>query len=214
MVSLHILLLSTLSALASAKGGCRCGDASFLAIPRVNISTPQQVKPCAAYKLLDARGSGEPQGVSLMFQTAIDRLLAYNTDAAYQSIVYPAGFAQNTTSGVQNTLDIINYGLQDCPEQKYFLFGYSQGATVMQEALNELEGEVAASVESVVLVGNPYRTPGRRSNVDEYGNRDNRTVYGLFAEQERSGNKSASVLMYSEEFDQGGKVADICLEVS
>jgi pimeloyl-ACP methyl ester carboxylesterase len=214
MVSLHILLLSTLSALASAKGGCRCGDASFLAIPRVNISTPQQVKPCAAYKLLDARGSGEPQGVSLMFQTAIDRLLANNTDAAYQSIVYPAGFAQNTTSGVQNTLDIINYGLQDCPEQKYFLFGYSQGATVMQEALNELEGEVAASVESVVLVGNPYRTPGRRSNVDEYGNRDNRTIYGLFAEQERSGNKSASVLMYSEEFDQGGKVADICLEVS
>jgi pimeloyl-ACP methyl ester carboxylesterase len=214
MVSVHILLLSTLSALAFAKGGCRCGDASFLAIPRVNISIPEQVKPCAAYKLLDARGSGEPQGVSLMFQTAIERLLANNTGAAYQSIVYPAGFAQNTTFGVQYTVDIINYGLQDCPEQKYFLFGYSQGATVMQEALNELQDEVAASVESVVLVGNPYRTPGRQSNVDEYGKRDNRTVYGLFAEQERSGNDSASVLMYSEEFDQGGKVADICLEVS
>jgi pimeloyl-ACP methyl ester carboxylesterase len=212
MISLHILLLSTLSALASAKRSCRCGDAAFLAIPRVNITIPQQVEPCAPYKLLDARGSGEPQGVSLMFQTVIERLLANNTDATYQSIVYPAGFAQNTTSGVQNTVDVINYGLQDCPEQKYFLFGYSQGATVVQEALIEVGDEAAASVQSVVMVGNPYRTPGRKSNVDEYGRRDNRTDYGLFAEQARSENQT--VLMYTDEFDQSGKVADICLEVS
>jgi hypothetical protein len=75
-------------------------------------------KPCAAYKLLDARGSGEPQGVSLMFHTIIERLLANNTGA---------------------------------------------------------DG-VAASVESVVLVGNPYRTTGRRSYVDQYGKRDNRVT--------------------------------------
>ncbi|KAF2853925.1 carbohydrate esterase family 5 protein [Plenodomus tracheiphilus IPT5] len=212
MVSLQIVLLAILCALASAKRGCRCGDVSFLAIPRVNITTPQQVKPCIPYKLLDARGSGKPQSVSLMFQTAIERLLANNTDAAYQSIVYPAGFAQNTTSGVQNTVDLINYGLKDCPGQKYFLFGYSQGATVVLEAIKELGDEAVASVESVVLVGNPYRIPGRRGNVDDYGRRDNRTVYGLFAEQERGGHESASALMYSDEFDRSGKVVDVCLE--
>ncbi|KAL5623734.1 hypothetical protein FOBRF1_002984 [Fusarium oxysporum] len=117
MVSPKVLFLSTLSGIAtatSAESGCRCGDSGYLAIPRVNLSTPEQLKPCATYKLLDARGSGEPQGVSLI-----------------QAVVYPAGFDQNVTSGVKFVTDIIKYGLQDCLKQKYFLFGYSQGATVV-----------------------------------------------------------------------------------
>ncbi|KAF5556386.1 family 5 carbohydrate esterase [Fusarium phyllophilum] len=213
MVSPKVLLLSTLSGIAAAaasESGCRCGDSAYLAIPRVNLSTPEQLKPCATYKLLDARGSGEPQGVSLMFQNTIKRVLANNIGAVSQAVIYPAGFDQNVTSGVQFVTDIIKYGLQDCPKQKYFLFGYSQGATVVQKAINELDDASLAAVSSVVMVGNPYRTPGRLSNFDSQGHHDNRTAYGLFAVQSLQSNDS--IPTFNEGLDRSGKVADICLE--
>lgn len=147
-----------------------------------------------------------------MFQTAIERVLSNSTAVVSQSVVYPAGFDQNVTSGVQNTVDMITYGLQDCPEQKYFLLGYSQGATVVQEALNKLDNASASAVNGVVLVGNPYRIPGRVSNADSQGNLDNRTTYGLFATQSMQSN--SSVVTYNEAFDRSGRVSDICLEVS
>lgn len=67
---------------------------------------------------------------------------------------------------MQNTVDTIRRGLQACPNQKYALLGYSQGATVVLEALGKLDHETTKSINAGVLVGNPYRTPGRTSNVD------------------------------------------------
>jgi pimeloyl-ACP methyl ester carboxylesterase len=147
-----------------------------------------------------------------MFQNTIQRILANNTGAVSQAVVYPAGFDQNVTSGVKFVTDIIKYGLQDCPKQKYFLFGYSQGATVVQRALSELDDASMAAVSSVVMVGNPYRTPGRLSNYDSQGHRDNRIAYGLFAVQSLQSNDS--ILTFNDGVDRSGKVADICLEVS
>ncbi|KAF4461760.1 Family 5 carbohydrate esterase [Fusarium albosuccineum] len=145
-----------------------------------------------------------------MFQIALQRILANNTEARSQSVIYPAGFDQNVTSGVQNVIDIIKYGQKDCPNQKYFLFGYSQGATVVQKALNKLDNEALGAVNSVVLVGNPYRIPGRRSNLDNYGHLDNRTVYGLFAAHSLQSN--GSIPTYNENLDRSGRVIDICLD--
>ncbi|KAF6810636.1 family 5 carbohydrate esterase [Colletotrichum sojae] len=161
-------------------------------------------------KLIDARGSGEPRGVSLMFQIAIERILASGTGAVSQPVVYPAGFDQNVTSGAQNVVDVVGLGLGDCPGQKYFLFGYSQGATVVLEALVRMDEASAAAVAGVVMVGNPYRVPGRRSNVDREGRPDARAAYGLFAAQALRANRT--VPTYSDELDRSGKVSDICLD--
>jgi thioesterase domain-containing protein len=147
----------------------------------------------------------------MMFQTAIEQALANNTNAVSQSVLYPAAPDQNVTFGVQYTLDLIKYGLQDCPQQKYFLFGYSQGATVVLEALDKMDNASAAAVASVVLVGNPYRLPGRRSNVDFEGQHDNRTALGMFTTQSIQSN--GTIPKYSDDFDRSGKVKDICLQV-
>jgi predicted esterase len=147
-----------------------------------------------------------------MFQIALQRILANNTGAVSQSIIYPAGFDQNVTSGVQNVVEIIKYGLEDCPDQKYFLFGYSQGATIIQEGLGKLDSQSAAAVSGVVMAGNPYRIPGRLSSVDSHGHHDKRTTYGLFATQSLRSNHS--IPTYNENLDRSGKVIDICLEVS
>ncbi|KAH8635798.1 hypothetical protein IG631_07632 [Alternaria alternata] len=232
MISARASFLSALFAacLVSAESGCRCGDAAFLAIPRINLPVPEQIRPCPAYsrivvstllkrsvlipipELIDARGSGEPQGVSLMFQNVISNLLVNSTDTAYQAVVYPADFDQNVASGVQNLLDLIEYGLQDCPSQKYFLFGYSQGATVLQQALAQLDNKTLDTVQSVVMVGNPYRLPGRVANVDSQGRADNRSAYGLFAVQAMKSN--STMISYNDDLGITGKVQDICLEVS
>ncbi|PQE08530.1 cutinase 1 protein [Rutstroemia sp. NJR-2017a BBW] len=147
-----------------------------------------------------------------MFQSSISRALANSSSLAVsQSILYPASPDQNVTSGVAYTLDVIKYGLQDCPAQKYFLFGYSQGATVMLEALGMMDNASAAAVASVVLVGNPYRMPGGRSNVDYEGRRDNRTAVGMFAAQVLAANGTV-IPKVSDELDRSGKVKDICLQ--
>ncbi|KAF3810827.1 hypothetical protein GCG54_00003004 [Colletotrichum gloeosporioides] len=181
---------------ARAQGSCRCGDPSFLAIRRVNISSAQSVQNCTSYMILDARGSGEPQGVSLSFQIAIERIIANSTEITTQSIIYPASFDQNVSVGVQNT--------------KYLLLGYSQGATVVLEALGKLDNETTKAINAVVLVGNPYRTPGRASNVDSQGRPDNRTQSGMFAAQAMQANRTFP--NYDDALDRSGKVRDICLE--
>lgn len=83
---------------------------------------------------------------------------------------------------------------------------------MVQTALNKLENESLTAVSSVVMVGNPYRIPGRLSNVDSQGRLDNRTTFGSFATKSVQANES--VLTYNENLDRSGKVSDICLEVS
>lgn len=147
-----------------------------------------------------------------MLQLAIERVLANGTGAVSQSVEYPAAADQNVTSGVQATLDTIQAGRRDCPDQQYFLLGYSQGASLMQETLVQLDNESLAAVRGAVLVGNPFRLPGRRSNVDSQGRLDTREAYGLYATHLLLAN--ATVPTYSEDLDQSGKISDICLEVS
>ncbi|KAF9870194.1 hypothetical protein CkaCkLH20_12280 [Colletotrichum karsti] len=210
MVSLRLSLFSALSALAlqvsSATSGCRCGDRNFLAFPRINL-TSSEPSQCAAYKMIDARGTMEPQGVSASFQSAIQRLIENNTQVVSHSVLYPAGFDQNVTLGVQDVVEQVQNGARACPEQKYFLFGYSQGATVMLQALEKLDAE---RVAAVVLVGNPYRLPGRLSNVDGERRSDNRTAVGTFAVEAKKTN--ASIPVIADDLDRSGKVKDICLD--
>lgn len=164
-------------------------------------------------ELLDARGTLEPQNLSLMFQLSIKKILTNATDmATSQSVIYPAGLKQNVTSGVQHLKDTIDSGLEDCPDQKYFLFGYSQGATLVLETLEKISKASTEAVAGVILVGNPYRLPGRRSNVNHLGERDHRQSLGRFATQAKKENGTIPII--SKDLDASGRVLDICLDVS
>ncbi|KAH7374566.1 hypothetical protein B0T11DRAFT_292382 [Plectosphaerella cucumerina] len=110
------------------------------------------------------------------------------------AVVYPAGFDQNVTSGVQNTLDIVKYGLENCPNQKYLLFGYSQGASVVLEALAKMFDAATAA-----------------SNGDNQGRPDTRPAFDLFATHAMQANHT-NFLTYSSALDGSGKVSDICIE--
>lgn len=146
-----------------------------------------------------------------MFYPMIQTILDQVPGGVSLPVEYPAGVAQDTTSGEKFLVDTINQGLQTCSEQKYALFGYSQGATLMLKALSQLSGEATGAVASVILVGNPYRLPGKTSNVDGTGEPGNDNVEGLFVKSATANNET--VPQISSDLDKSGKVLDYCLEV-
>jgi pimeloyl-ACP methyl ester carboxylesterase len=147
-----------------------------------------------------------------MFYPMIKNILANVTGGVSLPVEYPAAADQNTASGERFVLDTIAHGLHHCPDEKYALFGYSQGATLMLKVLSQLSPSAFESVKSVILVGNPYRIPGKMSNVNETAQYDEVATVGMFAESAIAGNRTIPQL--SKEIDQSGKVLDYCLAVS
>ncbi|CAI7616257.1 unnamed protein product [Penicillium pancosmium] len=191
---------------------CRCGASEFLALPHANITTSEEALKCSEYKLIDARGTAEPQGISTMFYLMISNILANTTGGVSLPVQYPAGPDQNTTSGEDFVSKVIHEGLHHCPGQKYALFGYSQGATLMLKVLNRLDKDAIKMIKSVILVGNPYRLPGKMSNVNEYGLEDHSQSVGMFTAAASRQNSSASIIpQLSGQLDKSGKVLDYCL---
>ena len=149
----------------------------------------------------------------MMFYPMIQNILANTSGGVSLPVEYPAGPAQNTTSGEKFLRDIIAGGIESCPDQKYALFGYSQGASLVLKALKELNHFALSKVQSVILVGNPYRTPGKLSSVTETGQRDYSDSVGMFTRSATAANTNATIPQLSKELDRSGKVLDFCLVV-
>ncbi|KAH2759278.1 hypothetical protein KXV94_007894 [Aspergillus fumigatus] len=168
---------------------CRCGMAQFLTLPHANITPPSEARRCASYKLIDARGTNEPQGVSLMFYPLIHNILANVTGGVSLPVEYPAAPDQNTTTGERFVIETIGQGLRDCPNQN-------------DSALE--------SIKSVIIVGNPYRLPGKTSNVNATAQHDERASVGMFAEHAIA--RNGTIPQLSAQIDRSGKVLDFCLQ--
>ena len=146
-----------------------------------------------------------------MFQTLVSRVLQNTTGGLSQPILYPAGPAQNTSSGQEYLLHAISTGIQACPDQKYVLLGYSQGASLVLQASSRLGKKALEAIKAIILVGNPYRIPGKSANVDSHGNTDARGNNGMFVTQAITSN--TPIPQFPESLEKSGKVLDYCLEV-
>lgn len=165
-------------------------------------------------ELVDARGTSEPQGVSMMFYPMIRNILANISDGVSLPVEYPAGPDQNTTTGELFVLDIIKESVENCPNQNYALFGYSQGASLILKVLKQLNHRALSKVKSVILVGNPYRVPGKLSSVNGTGQRDFSASVGMFAESAIAAGGNTTISQLSKEMDRSGITLDYCLAVS
>ncbi|KAI6883061.1 hypothetical protein KC360_g5199 [Hortaea werneckii] len=198
---------------------CRCASPEFLNYPHFNITPPEQAEQCADYKLIDARGTGEPQGMSLMFYNMIQHTLDAVPGGVSQPVPYPAAPTQNITSGTMWLAETLRQGVQDCPNQRYGLFGYSQGAVLTLTVLAELAENptVMDAIQSLVLVGNPFHMPGKLSNVDPHGNRNpSDTSIGIAAAPRPGAGASTDAANSGPRIptalDQSGKAIDYCLD--
>ncbi|KAL2838443.1 cutinase [Aspergillus pseudoustus] len=163
---------------------------------------------CYDYVLIDARGTFELQGPSLGFGGMIKQTKAALPNGNVHDVIYPAApdLTQLTTLvGRNDILSKLRTRSQHCPNQTYALLGYSQGATVVLEALKSIKGtSVEALVKAVLLIGNPTQVPNQVSTVDEDGGSSTRGSSGslLFINGE---------VGLSQEWVDSGNALNICV---
>jgi cutinase len=144
--------------------------------------------------IVSARGSTEPQGGSRLLKPIGAAIAArLPVRVSYTELVYPATFehfeagyparfdlGESPAEGVAALVGLLNRSCKECPERRYVLLGYSQGAQVVGDALvrpeERLAGRVAGEVSpeaseritAVVLFGNPRFTAGEPFNAGTF----------------------------------------------
>ncbi|MEV0435153.1 cutinase family protein [Nocardia sp. NPDC050413] len=148
-------------------------------------AAPADAAGCADVLVLAARGTNEALGwwwtpglgsvVGNPVYNAIDNAFAQTTNG--YKVEYPAGTNQ-PASVQQGNRDVVAHLTERaaaCPDQKYVLVGYSQGANVMDNAMGissegaKVGGPIVATIpahvepriKAVLLFGNPIRGIGK-----------------------------------------------------
>lgn len=110
--------------------------------------------PCRNVSLLHARGSHSPGNVGRA--AVFFDYLAWRTDGGYEALAvqgleYPATYLDYWFSrykkGIKETLRQLRARRERCPNTKFILSGYSQGAEVVREAAKLLTDEETAFVK-------------------------------------------------------------------
>jgi hypothetical protein len=175
----------------------------------VNIAVGTPLNHCHDYVLLSSRGTYEPQGPSIGFVGMIETTLSAITGGIEYDVVYPAAPDITQLSTYIGSTDIeihIKTGLKVCPHQVYALLGYSQGATVTLEALQNLTGTPAEeAIKAVIFIGNPYQVKNQISTIDQIGGTTTRGNDGALLSENPS-------LGLSQHWEDSGKVRNICYQ--
>ncbi|WP_188195467.1 cutinase family protein [Nonomuraea sp. SYSU D8015] len=144
----------------------------------VALTTPAEAETCPAYWVIGVRGSGEsmsgPYGmgatVGAYVSEAAELLPAAETE--YLSLPYPAApvgpdYLDSVEEGWQGLQAIIRGRAVECPAIRIGLVGYSQGAHVVNEALNWLSSQDKAALDAVrgaILIADPRSDPSSPSH--------------------------------------------------
>ncbi|OAA69805.1 Cutinase [Cordyceps fumosorosea ARSEF 2679] len=145
---------------------------------------PAPAPECSSYSrtreaIINARGTTEPQGESVGFKTMNKNILTTHKGGEIYNVVYGATWDQNSAPGTQDVGKILAKDASEC----IILEGYSQGATVVVDALPKLTGAAFDAVKGVFLIGDTRRQPGLACNVDMQGGDKTKDTSGILYEE-------------------------------
>lgn len=133
---------------------------------------------CSAVHIIATRASTEQPGAGII-GSLVDAVKSASTQSVSTDTTdYPATLQNYTNSeaqGVTALKQLVETQVQQCPNQKLVLMGYSQGAQVSADALagggGRLGGgsapigaDAADNVAAVILMGDPSFVPGESFN--------------------------------------------------
>lgn len=129
-------------------------------------SAPASAATCSDVDLVFARGTGEPQGASVLQGGTLNALKSglSGKSVSQYSVVYPAGVDQNARPGAEDMVKHVTSVAASCPNTKFVLGGYSQGATVVDLSIGvrvfggtatAIPANLAPKVAAIVTFGNP-----------------------------------------------------------
>ncbi|TGZ81845.1 hypothetical protein EX30DRAFT_235070 [Ascodesmis nigricans] len=134
-----------------------------LALLPLTIGAPielekRQAGNCPPLEIIFARGTTEPQGLGTLgapLQREVNALIPGTTATA---VVYPASanFMASASQGSTWATDYLNKQAAACPQTKFVLGGYSQGAMVVH-GVNP-DASVKDRIVAVAVFGDPYRS--------------------------------------------------------
>lgn len=124
---------------------------------------------CSRYLVITARGTGEPAKKQLLAPATRAIASARPDETTVMDLDYPADtdVKEGGTIGARTLIDTLNVQTDTCPEQRFVLLGYSQGALVIGDALSapefrlvgatvgELTADAAERILAIVFFGNP-----------------------------------------------------------
>ncbi|MFI9508309.1 cutinase family protein [Nocardia sp. NPDC052566] len=139
------------------------------------LGTTAWANPCTDIDFVVARGTGEPGWLGAQVGDPLYGALLETlpVSASAYGVNYPADLT-NASSVSDGTRDMTNHLVRQhamCPDQRFILAGYSQGAAVTHGVLGtgvvtQLSGiyvippEVGAQVAAVLLFGDPIKLLG------------------------------------------------------
>lgn len=146
----------------------------FLALVAQALAVPLKPRDtaCSPLELVFARGTTEMQGLGIVGTPLASDLAKGVSGATSYAVVYPADedFVGSPMQGATDAENHIKSRAAACPDMKFALAGYSQGAMVVHDV--KLSSDLQAKVVAVAVFGDPYRTlnmafpvPGGTSNV-------------------------------------------------
>ncbi|KQU30577.1 cutinase family protein [Rhodococcus sp. BP-149] len=151
-----------------------CAAASVAAAALVVPSAVATAAPCTDVDVSFARGTGELPGLGITggpFTSSVTSTLAGRSVSTY-AVNYAADFSQASAGpGSRDLVAHITSVAAACPATQFIIGGYSQGATVVTNAVglrtpssltgSVLPAGVADRVKAVVVFGNPFGLTGR-----------------------------------------------------
>jgi cutinase len=146
----------------------------------VAVAPAASAAPCTDIDVAVARGTGEPGSLGLLvgqpvFQAVQNRLRPRSV-SSYR-VDYPADLIEPASVQRGNT-DLVGHVRTQaaaCPQQRFVLVGYSQGANVVDNSIGissdgaivggpivaTIPAELAPRIAAILLFGNPIRAIGR-----------------------------------------------------
>lgn len=135
---------------------------------------PRSIFGNASTALVNARGTGEAQGESSGFVVMNAFVTGNMTGGQIYNVDYPANVDQDSSAAtaeiIRNVRLIADGSSNTTLPPCVILQGYSQGASAVVDALQQLTDEAAMNVvRGVILLGDPRHKPGLLSNIDNDG---------------------------------------------
>ena len=191
---------------AAVAAACLAGAA--IAVPAARAAAPP-ASGCAAVNLIVARASTEAAGEGTTQSLATQIVNSSTQTVSQEAVVYPAtltNYASSESQGVTNAEQELTTAVNNCPNQKQVLLGYSQGAQVSMDVIagNAEVGSVKAvstAISSHVVAIANFGDPGHV--VNQSWDLGTATRAGLFP-------RSSAQLKLLTTFGGSGKIAAWC----
>jgi len=110
---------------------------------------------CSKFEILVARGTSEPGPFGVIAgDPLVKNVVAAVPEARGYAVQYPAMLsAESVSIGTKDVVDRLTGQHTACPEQKFALVGYSQGARVMRAATAKLSRPFYTEIVALVMFG-------------------------------------------------------------